>query len=66
MFSVVVQASFLYVLSIVKNVSTYRSIKTCKKRKEIADELSKMLNGKVGFNDTIGGGATFYITIPLK
>lgn len=32
----------------------------------IADELSKMLNGKVGFNDTIGGGATFYITIPLK
>ena len=32
----------------------------------IADELSKILNGKVGFNDTIGGGATFYITIPLK
>ena len=32
----------------------------------IADELSKMLNGKVGFNDTVGGGATFYITIPLK
>ena len=30
------------------------------------DELSKILNGKVGFNDTIGGGATFYITIPLK
>lgn len=32
----------------------------------IADELSKMLNGKVGFNDTIGGGTTFYITIPTK
>ena len=32
----------------------------------IANELTKMLNGKIGFQDTVGGGATFYITIPLK
>lgn len=32
----------------------------------IADELAKMLNGKAGFKDTEGGGATFFVTIPLK
>ncbi|MDE6232621.1 MAG: HAMP domain-containing histidine kinase [Lachnospiraceae bacterium] len=32
----------------------------------IADELSKMLDGKIGFRNTIGGGTTFYLTIPLK
>lgn len=32
----------------------------------IADELAKMLNGKVGFTDTKGGGASFFVTIPLK
>lgn len=32
----------------------------------IANEITKMLNGKIGFQDTVGGGATFYITIPLK
>ncbi len=32
----------------------------------IADELSKMLNGKIGFQDTDGGGTTFFLTIPLK
>lgn len=32
----------------------------------IADELATMLNGKVGFYDTQGGGATFYFTLPLK
>lgn len=32
----------------------------------IANELSTMLHGKIGFNDTYGGGATFYITIPIK
>lgn len=32
----------------------------------IADELSKMLNGKIGFQDTDSGGSTFYLTIPLK
>lgn len=32
----------------------------------IADELAKMLNGKAGFKDTKGGGATFYVTLPLK
>jgi len=32
----------------------------------IANELAKMLNGKAGFKDTKGGGATFFVTIPLK
>lgn len=32
----------------------------------IADELSKMLDGKIGFCDTDGGGTTFYLKIPLK
>lgn len=32
----------------------------------IADELAKMLNGKVGFTDTVGGGATFFIKFSLK
>lgn len=32
----------------------------------IADELAKMLNGKVGFKDTNGGGATFFVTLPIK
>ena len=31
----------------------------------IALELSKMLEGTVGFTDTTGGGATFYITLPI-
>ncbi|CVI65000.1 Signal transduction histidine-protein kinase ArlS [Clostridiales bacterium CHKCI001] len=32
----------------------------------IALELSKMLGGIVGFTDTAGGGATFYVTLPIK
>ena len=32
----------------------------------IADELAKMMNGKVGCKDTDGGGATFFVTLPLK
>ena len=32
----------------------------------IALELSKMLEGTVGFTDTAGGGATFFLTLPLK
>ena len=32
----------------------------------IADELAKMLNGKVGLKDTDGGGATFFAIFPLK
>lgn len=32
----------------------------------IAKELAKMLAGKIGFEDTSGGGATFYLTLPLK
>ena len=32
----------------------------------IVSELAKMLNGKVGFEDTADGGATFFVTIPLK
>ncbi|MDD3417424.1 MAG: HAMP domain-containing sensor histidine kinase [Lachnospiraceae bacterium] len=32
----------------------------------IAYELSKMLNGKAGVIDTLDGGATFWVTIPLK
>lgn len=31
----------------------------------IAHELASMLHGKVGFKDTPGGGATFFITLPL-
>ena len=32
----------------------------------IADELAKMMNGKVGCKDTDGGGATFFVTLPLS
>ena len=32
----------------------------------IADELAKMMNGKVGCKDTDGGGATFFVTLPFK
>ncbi len=32
----------------------------------IADELAKMMNSKVGCKDTDGGGATFFVTLPLK
>ncbi len=32
----------------------------------IADELAKMMNGNVGCEDTDGGGATFFVTLPLK
>ena len=32
----------------------------------IADELAKMMNGKVSCKDTDGGGATFFVTLPLK
>ena len=32
----------------------------------IADELAKMMNGKVGCKDTNGGGATFFVTLPIK
>ncbi|MEY8516979.1 HAMP domain-containing sensor histidine kinase [Lachnospiraceae bacterium 29-84] len=32
----------------------------------IADELAKMMNGKVGCKDTVGGGVTFFVTLPLK
>ncbi len=32
----------------------------------IADELAKMMNGNVGCKDTDGGGATFFVTLPLK
>ena len=32
----------------------------------IAEELAKMLAGKIGFEDTPGGGATFFLTLPLK
>ena len=32
----------------------------------IAKELSRILGGKIGFEDTAGGGATFYLTMPLK
>ena len=35
-------------------------------RLSIADELAKMMNGKVGCKDTDGGGATFFVTLPLK
>lgn len=32
----------------------------------IADELAQMLNAQVGLKDTNGGGATFFLTLPLK
>ena len=32
----------------------------------IADELAKMMNGKVGCKDTDGGGATFFVTLPFS
>ncbi len=32
----------------------------------IASELAKMLNGKIGFEDTANGGATFFIILPLR
>ena len=32
----------------------------------IADELAKMMNGSVGCEDTDGGGATFFVKLPLK
>ena len=32
----------------------------------IAEELSKMLSGNIGFKDTIGGGATFLLTLPVN
>ncbi len=32
----------------------------------IADELAKMMHGKAGCQDTVGGGATFFVTLPLK
>lgn len=32
----------------------------------IAAELAGMLNGKAGFKDTKGGGATFFVTLPIK
>ena len=32
----------------------------------IADELAKMMNGKVGCKDTDGGGATFFVTLPCS
>lgn len=32
----------------------------------IAKELSRMLGGKIGFEDTEGGGATFFLILPIK
>lgn len=32
----------------------------------IAKELTDMLGGKIGFSDTAGGGATFFLTLPMK
>lgn len=32
----------------------------------IAKELTALLHGKIGLTDTPGGGATFYLTIPVK
>ena len=32
----------------------------------IAKELARMLAGKIGFEDTSGGGATFFLTLPIK
>lgn len=32
----------------------------------IAEELTRMLGGKIGLEDTAGGGCTFYISFPIK
>ena len=32
----------------------------------IAEELAKILSGRIGFKDTPGGGATFFLTLPIK
>lgn len=32
----------------------------------IAKELAKMLGGEIGFEDTEGGGATFFLKLPIK
>ena len=32
----------------------------------IAKELAKMLDGEIGFEDTEGGGATFFLRLPIK
>ena len=32
----------------------------------IAKELARMLAGKIGFEDTSGGGATFFLSLPIK
>ena len=32
----------------------------------IAKELTRMLAGKIGFEDTSGGGATFFLTLPIR
>ena len=32
----------------------------------IAKELARILAGKIGFEDTCGGGATFFLTLPIK
>lgn len=32
----------------------------------VARELARMLSGKIGFEDTPGGGATFFLTLPVK
>ena len=32
----------------------------------IAKELARMLAGKIGFEDTSGGGATFFLTLPIR
>lgn len=32
----------------------------------IAKELAQMLQGEVGMEDTIDGGATFYVTLPIR
>ena len=32
----------------------------------IAEELAKILAGRIGFEDTPGGGATFFLTLPIK
>lgn len=32
----------------------------------IAKELAKMLDGEIGFKDTEGGGATFFLRLPIR
>lgn len=32
----------------------------------IAKELAKILDGKIGFQDTAGGGTTFFLILPIK